>query len=86
MLVDDPNVEARGWLRPLAATDVGEHLYFGHTFRGVPQVWRRGSPSLGEDNEYVYKTLLGLSDDDYARLEAEQVITRDYLDENGDPV
>ncbi|MFI5048123.1 MAG: CoA transferase, partial [Acidimicrobiia bacterium] len=86
MLVDDPNVEARGWLRPLTATDVGEHQYFGHAFQGVPQVWRRGSPSLGEDNEYVFRTLLGVSDDDCARLEAARVITRDYLDENGEPV
>ena len=33
---------------------------------------------LGEDNEYVYKRLLGYSDDEYARLEAEGHVGMDY--------
>ncbi|MGD9798894.1 MAG: CaiB/BaiF CoA transferase family protein [Acidimicrobiia bacterium] len=80
MLVSDPNVAARDWLRPLTSTDVGTHLHIGHAFRGVPQVWERGSPILGEDNEYVYKEVLGVDDAEYERLVAAKVIVTDYLD------
>ena len=54
MFCEDPHVRARGWLQPLTTTDVGTHLHAGHPYRGVPLVWRRGSPGLGEDNEYVF--------------------------------
>jgi len=30
---------------------------------------RRGPSRLGEDNEYVYKQVIGVSDEGYARLE-----------------
>lgn len=86
LLADDPNVQARGWLRPLTTTETGTHLHIGHAFRGVPQAWRRGSPSLGEDNEYVYRKVLGLTDEEYEILAAAKVIVDDYLDANGDPV
>ena len=33
---------------------------------------------LGEHNEYVYKTLLGYSDEEYARFEEEGHVTRDF--------
>jgi crotonobetainyl-CoA:carnitine CoA-transferase CaiB-like acyl-CoA transferase len=72
MLPEDPNAIARGWIRPLAATDVGTHLHVGH-----------GSPSLGEDNEYVYKKVLGVDDDEYERLIEARVVTSDYLDSAG---
>ena len=85
MLVADPHVRARDWIRPLTSTDVGTHLHLGHAFVGVPQAWRRGSPALGEDNEYIYRKVLGLSDDEYERLVEAKVIVNDYLDANGDP-
>jgi len=85
MLSSDPHVAARGWIRPLASRDVGTHLHIGYAFQGLPQVWWRGSPVLGEDNDYVYKKLLGL-DDDYERLVAAKIIVDDYLDADGNPV
>ena len=85
MLAADPHVAERGWIRPLTGRDVGTHLHIGHAFRGIPQTWWRGSPVLGEDNDYVYKKLLGI-DDDYERLVADKVIVDDYLDANGEPV
>jgi crotonobetainyl-CoA:carnitine CoA-transferase CaiB-like acyl-CoA transferase len=86
MLARDPHVAARGWIRPLTTTETGTHLHIGHPFRGVPLAWRRGSPSLGEDNEYMYRKVLGLTDEEYERLVAAKVIVNDYLDANGDPV
>ncbi len=84
MLFTDPHVAERGWIRPLTGRDVGTHPHIGHAFRGIPQTWWRGSPVLGEDNDYVYKKLLGV-DDDYERLVADKVIVDDYLDANGEP-
>ncbi len=86
LLASDPHVNARGWLRSFSTTDVGNHLHIGHPFVGIPQSSHRGSPALGEDNEYVYRTVLGLTDDEYERLAAAKVIVSDYLDSNGDPV
>ncbi len=86
MLVADPHVRARGWLRPLSTTEAGTHLHMSYPFVGIPQAWRRGSPSLGEDNEYIYRKLLGLSDEEYERLVEAKVIVNDYLDADGVPV
>jgi crotonobetainyl-CoA:carnitine CoA-transferase CaiB-like acyl-CoA transferase len=86
LLVNDPNVAAREWLRPLASTDAGTHLHIGHAFRGLPLAWDRGSPSLGEDNEYIYKKVIGVDDDEYERLKEAKIVVNDYLDTNGNPV
>ena len=86
LLVADPNVAARGWLRPLEAREVGTYVHIGHAFSGVPQVWWRGSPALGQDNEYVYRKVAGLDADEYGRLAAAGVIVSDYLDPEGRPV
>jgi len=83
--VTDPHFEARRWMNPLTSGDVGTHPHPGLAFRGVPQVWRRGSPTLGEDNEYVYKTLLGVSDEDYERYGAENMLSENYLMADGTP-
>ncbi len=82
----DPHMAARGWLQPLDQTDVGTHLHPGQPYRGVPQAWRRASPNLGEDNEYVYKTVLGVTDADYERYQKLHHIAEDYLSKDGDPL
>jgi crotonobetainyl-CoA:carnitine CoA-transferase CaiB-like acyl-CoA transferase len=81
----DPQVVARDWIRPLPSRDVGTFGHLGPAFRGIPLSWERGSPALGEDNEYVFKHLLGLDSNQYRRLTEERVATEDYLDSNGDP-
>jgi crotonobetainyl-CoA:carnitine CoA-transferase CaiB-like acyl-CoA transferase len=86
LLLTDPNVQAREWIRPLRGTDVGEYFHLGHALSGLPQVWERASPSLGEDNEYVFKKLLGLDDARYAELADMGIIVQDYLDRDGNPV
>jgi len=86
MLFTDANVVARGWIRPLVSTDVGSHLHIGHAFKGLPQRWDRGSPLLGEDNEYVYRKLIGVDEDEYRLLQEAKVIVEDYLDADGEPV
>jgi crotonobetainyl-CoA:carnitine CoA-transferase CaiB-like acyl-CoA transferase len=83
--VRDPQVGERQWLQRLTSADVGTHLHPGFAFRGVPQVWRRGSPVLGEDNEYVYKKLLGVSDADFERYRQTKMLADDYLAPDGTP-
>jgi crotonobetainyl-CoA:carnitine CoA-transferase CaiB-like acyl-CoA transferase len=85
LLNDDPHLKQRGWFRPLESGDVGTHLHPGLAFSGVAQAWTRGSPTLGEDNEYVYRKLLGVSDDDYRRFEDERILATDYLKPDGTP-
>ena len=82
---DDRQVLVRGWIRPLASRDVGTFPHLGHAFRGIPLAWERGAPALGEDNEYVFKEVLGLSDAEYRRLALERVVVEDYLDQQGNP-
>ena len=84
-LSNDPNLAERGWFRPLASADVGEHLHPGPAFTGLHLAWWRGSPTLGEDNEYVYKEILGVSDADYARYAKEHILATDYLQADGTP-
>jgi len=85
MIAADPQVVAREWFRPLASADVGTFNHFGHAFRGIPLVWERGAPTLGQDNEYVFKKILGLDDAAYKRLVADRIATEDYLDPHGNP-
>ncbi len=85
-LVLDPQVVAREWLRPLESLDVGVHLHPGHIFSGVPQSWDRGSPVLGQDNEYVYRELLGVIESDYDAYRRSQLLSDDYLDAQGLPL
>jgi crotonobetainyl-CoA:carnitine CoA-transferase CaiB-like acyl-CoA transferase len=81
----DPHFKDRQWQQPLLSLDVGTHLHPGYPYRGVPQEWRRGSPVLGEDNEYVYKKVLGVSDEEYERYREEKILAEDYLDRLGNP-
>jgi crotonobetainyl-CoA:carnitine CoA-transferase CaiB-like acyl-CoA transferase len=71
---EDPHFMERTWQRPLHSLDVGTHLHPGLPYHGVPQEWRRGSPVLGEDNEYVYKKVLGVSDAEYERYREEKIL------------
>jgi crotonobetainyl-CoA:carnitine CoA-transferase CaiB-like acyl-CoA transferase len=85
MLASDAQITAREWIRPLTSLDVGTFDHLGHAFRGIPMAWERGAPILGQDNEYVFKEVLGLDDDEYDRLVAERVATNDYYDRDGNP-
>jgi crotonobetainyl-CoA:carnitine CoA-transferase CaiB-like acyl-CoA transferase len=85
LLTADPHLNERGWFRPLDSGDVGTHLHPGQAFHGVPHAWRRGSPTLGEDNEYVYQQILGISKEDYRRYQRERILATDYLASDGTP-
>ena len=78
-LFNDPQLKHREHFRFLEHKVIGTHAYHSPAYRlsKTPcHIWK-SAPCLGEDNEYVYKEILGLSDDEIADLLIEGVITTD---------
>lgn len=66
----DPHLKARGFFEKVTHEDAGTHLYPGMAWKlsKTPLSIRRPPVRFGEDNEYVYKHILGVSDEEYAEL------------------
>jgi len=79
----DPHLKERGFFEELTHEECGTHLYPGLGFRmsRVPNKLRLPPVRLGEHNEYVYKQVLKVSDEEYAELEKEGHIGMDYVPE-----
>ena len=79
----DPHLEARGVFQEVYQADTGTHRYPGAPFKmsRADTSIRRGPVRLGEDNEYVYKSLLKYTDEEYAELERMGHIGMDYIKE-----
>jgi benzylsuccinate CoA-transferase BbsF subunit len=76
-LFNDPQLKHRQHYRLLRHKVIGPHYYHAPAYKlskAPVHIWKAG-PALGEDNEYVYKKILGLSDDEVADLLVEGVIT-----------
>ncbi|MFC1533140.1 CaiB/BaiF CoA transferase family protein [Thermodesulfobacteriota bacterium] len=76
----DPHIKESGVLEKVTHPEAGTHIYpgIGWTMARTPNGIRRYACRLGEDNEYIYKTLLGISDEEYAELEREGHIGMDF--------
>ncbi|MEE8353671.1 MAG: CoA transferase, partial [Dehalococcoidales bacterium] len=76
----DPHLAERGFFEEVSHAECGTHMYPGFGFRlsRTPNRIRRGPVRLGEDNEYVYKEILEVSDEEYRRLEESGHIGMDY--------
>lgn len=76
----DPHLQARGYFLTIAQEDSGVYSYPGmpYKFRDAELTVRHPPVRLGEHNEYVYKSVLGISDEEYARLEIEGHIGTTY--------
>jgi crotonobetainyl-CoA:carnitine CoA-transferase CaiB-like acyl-CoA transferase len=77
---DDPHLKERGYFEEVTHAECGTHLYPGMLWKlsKTPGSIRRPPCRLGEHNEYVYKELLKVSDEEYAELESEGHIGMDY--------
>jgi len=77
-LFEDPQLKHRNHFRYLDNDEIGIHAYDGVSFKlsKTPDC-QSAAPSLGRDNEYVFKELLGMSDDEIADLIIGHVITTD---------
>jgi crotonobetainyl-CoA:carnitine CoA-transferase CaiB-like acyl-CoA transferase len=76
----DPHFKETSVLEKVTHPEVGTHIYPGIVWQQLktPNLIRRHAPRLGEDNEYVYRELLGISDEEYAELEREGHIGMDF--------
>ena len=74
-LLADPLLAARGFFTVVDRAHVGTHLYPGLPFRldPPPATDTRPAPCLGEHSELVLTSLVGMSADAYAALEADGV-------------
>jgi crotonobetainyl-CoA:carnitine CoA-transferase CaiB-like acyl-CoA transferase len=79
-LFTDPHLHARGFFQVVMQAESGTHPYPGIMWKmsKTPGAIRRPPVRLGEHNDYVYRELLGLSDDDIEALRAEGHIGMDF--------
>jgi crotonobetainyl-CoA:carnitine CoA-transferase CaiB-like acyl-CoA transferase len=75
-----PQLLSRGFFEELSSEAIGTHNYPGLNFRmrGTPNHLRTPSPTLGQHNQYVYKDVIGYTDDEYAAAEATGQIGAGY--------
>ncbi len=75
-LAEDPHLNARGYFVEKEHPEVGVRKHAGIPWRmsETPcQVWR-AAPAMGQDNEYVFGEMLGMSSSQIAELVERQVI------------
>jgi crotonobetainyl-CoA:carnitine CoA-transferase CaiB-like acyl-CoA transferase len=75
-VLDDPQLKDRGFFETITRPVTGTHPYPGFPvkFSETPTSIRRPAPTLGQDNEYILKELLGMTEVEIARLAEEEVI------------
>jgi crotonobetainyl-CoA:carnitine CoA-transferase CaiB-like acyl-CoA transferase len=78
-----PQLRARGFFEELENDAVGRHPYPGLIWRmaRTPNRLRRAPVTLGQDNDYVYRDLLGMSADEYDRRRTAGTIGARYRPE-----
>ncbi len=79
-LSNDPQLKHRGHFVPLEHRVIGVHHYYMPAYRlsKTPAQLRRASPCLGQDNEFVYKEILGYSDEEVTQFLLDGVITTEH--------
>jgi len=75
----DAQLLSRGFFEVVSHREAGTHLYPGMLFNmdKTPLSIRKPPPCLGEHNDYVFRDVIGMSDDEIAALEEKQVIGGD---------
>ena len=77
LLEYDPQLKHRQHFVELKHKVIGLHSYRAPAYKlsKTPAELHKAGPCLGEDNEHVYKDIVGLSDDEMAELMAAGIIT-----------
>ena len=72
----DPQPNARRFFQTIHQADCGTHRYHGFPWKFSETPLRVTHPPcmLGEHNDYVYKQVIGLRDDEITNLEGKGVI------------
>jgi crotonobetainyl-CoA:carnitine CoA-transferase CaiB-like acyl-CoA transferase len=78
---NDIQMKDRGFFEEISHPECDTHQYPGLAWKmeNTPNHIRRAAPRLGEDNEYVYKQVIGVSDEEYAELEKEGHVGMDFV-------
>jgi crotonobetainyl-CoA:carnitine CoA-transferase CaiB-like acyl-CoA transferase len=80
-VMDDPHVQARGLYQPQQLFDFDRTYRFSAPFIRMPETpatVRQPPVAMGEHNEYVYKQVIGVSDEEYETLKAAGHISMDF--------
>jgi crotonobetainyl-CoA:carnitine CoA-transferase CaiB-like acyl-CoA transferase len=85
-LLVDPHLRTRGFFRPNGSPDLPTYDHTGHLWHwdGPPMAWGPIS-RLGADNGYVWRTVVGVSDEEWAHMGADGHLSLDYLQADGTP-
>ena len=79
----DPHIQSRRFFQEAYQEDCGTHLYPGPALQDVGNAVEeshRGPVMFGQDNEYVYRELLGYTAEEYAAFAAAGHIGTDYVE------
>ncbi len=79
-VLQDPQIKARGYFVEESQEDTGTYLYPGAIakMKNTPLTIRRPPVRLGEDNDYVYRNMLGFTDAEYEKMVETGHIGLDY--------
>lgn len=79
-MFDDPHLQARSFFRRQRIENGDEYEFVGPlwNFQGTPVEFAQPPVGLGEHNEYVYREVLGMSDDEMQRYRHLGWFTMDY--------
>jgi crotonobetainyl-CoA:carnitine CoA-transferase CaiB-like acyl-CoA transferase len=79
-LFDDPHLRARHFPRKQTVEGTGTKEYVGPMWqlKGTPIEYYQPPVLFGEHNDYVYRDVLGVSDEEYEALKANGHIAMDY--------
>jgi len=74
-LIEDQHLNARGFYTELSHAEIGHHRCFRppFTFSEASVEPTSPAPCLGQHNDYVYRNIVGLSDDEFVQLLEEGV-------------
>jgi len=75
-LANDPQLKQRGFFVELDHPELGKTISDATPIRlsGTPAKYHRAAPTPGQDNDYVYKQLLGMSESEVAELGERDII------------
>jgi crotonobetainyl-CoA:carnitine CoA-transferase CaiB-like acyl-CoA transferase len=75
----DAQLQCRGFFETVKHREAGTHRYPGMLFKmnGTPLGIRRPPPCLGEHNDYVFRDVIGMLDEEISELTGRQIIGGD---------
>lgn len=79
-MFDDPHLRETGFFKTQTQKDAGTHTYVGPIWRfgETPVEFKQPPVLFGEHNDYVYRELLGFSEEEYDRLKEGGHVAMEY--------